>query len=226
MKPLLEAQQEVITDLVLEKLKAEEKYRTAVSNQKRENFRLHREIKDLSRQLDAIRAVFKNKANDKNWKPGETLDEITERILRERDEAIADRDILRINAQREAEHHDRILGKFEKVYKERDEAREALRTLAEHGENEIQKLIKECDEARNKMADALQEVDLRTLDCERMKQERDEARERAKELAELVDGAYIFVELHKPECKYNEKWREAWMEKAKRLIPGVDSIWY
>ena len=36
-----------------------------------------------------------------------------------------------------------------KLERERDEAREALRTLAEHGENEIQKLIKECDEARD-----------------------------------------------------------------------------
>jgi hypothetical protein len=33
----------------------------------------------------------------------------------------------------------------------------------------------ERDEARVKMADALQDVDLRTLDFERMKQERDEA---------------------------------------------------
>ena len=38
-------------------------------------------------------------------------------------------------------------------------------------------LERERDEARNKMADALQEVDLRTLDFERMKEERDEARE-------------------------------------------------
>ena len=60
----------------------------------------------------------------------------------------------------------------------------------------------------------------------RAERERDEARERAKELSELVDGSYIFVELHKPDCEYNKKWREAWMEKAKRLIPGVDSIWY
>jgi hypothetical protein len=38
------------------------------------------------------------------------------------------------------------------------------------------RLERERDEARNKMADALQEVDVRTLDFERMKQERDEAR--------------------------------------------------
>jgi len=38
-------------------------------------------------------------------------------------------------------------------------------------------LQQERDEAREKMADALQEVDLRTLDFDRMKQERDEARD-------------------------------------------------
>lgn len=37
---------------------------------------------------------------------------------------------------------------YERILRELDEAREALRTLAEHGENEIQKLIKERDEAR------------------------------------------------------------------------------
>jgi chromosome segregation ATPase len=37
------------------------------------------------------------------------------------------------------------------------------------------KLERERDEARNKMADALQEVDLRALDFERMKEERDDA---------------------------------------------------
>lgn len=70
--------------------------------------------------------------------------------------------------------------------RERDEAREkckeqheALLTLAEHGENEIQKLLKELTETRNKMADALQEVDLRTLDFERIKQDLHAARAEA-----------------------------------------------
>lgn len=47
----------------------------------------------------------------------------------------------------------------------------------------------ERDEARNKLADAMQEVDLRVLDFERMKGERDEARELAaayKEYAQLL----------------------------------------
>lgn len=45
------------------------------------------------------------------------------------------------------------------------------------------KLERERDEMQNKMADVLQEVDLRTLDFERMRQERDEAREKYDNLA-------------------------------------------
>jgi hypothetical protein len=48
------------------------------------------------------------------------------KLERERDEARAERDILRLDAQREAEHHDRMVGELEKVYKERDEARAAI----------------------------------------------------------------------------------------------------
>ncbi len=92
------------------------------------------------------------------------------------------------------------------------------------------RLERERDELQGQNKKLLEEVnDLirqRPLLVEDFKSERDEARERAKELAELVDGAYILVELHKPECKYNEKWRGVWLQKAKRLIPGVDSIWY
>ena len=68
-----------------------------------------------------------------------------------------------------------IFAHCRKLERERDEAREAIRALAEHGESEIQRITKERDEAMEKMADALQEVDLRTLDFDRMKQERDEA---------------------------------------------------
>lgn len=80
-------------------------------------------------------------------------------LRQELDEVRAERDILRLDAQREAEHHDRMVGELEKVYKERDKA-------------------------RNKMADALREVDLWTLDFECMKQERDEARELAQQMSE------------------------------------------
>jgi hypothetical protein len=53
------------------------------------------------------------------------------KLERERDEARAERDILKLDAQREAEHHDRMVGELEKVYKERDEAREDARLLSE-----------------------------------------------------------------------------------------------
>jgi hypothetical protein len=52
--------------------------------------------------------------------------DFSRKLERERDEARAERDILKLDAQREAEHHDRMVGELEKVYKERDEAREAL----------------------------------------------------------------------------------------------------
>jgi hypothetical protein len=54
----------------------------------------------------------------------------TREALRERDEARAERDILRLDAQREAEQHDRMVGELEKVYAERDEARQRASDLA------------------------------------------------------------------------------------------------
>lgn len=57
------------------------------ANARGECSKLNREIKNLSHQIDAIRAVFKNKANDKNWEPGETLAESFARVMKERDEA-------------------------------------------------------------------------------------------------------------------------------------------
>ena len=59
--------------------------------------------------------------------------------------------------------------------RERDEAREKYDLEATEHMLAINKLCNERDEALNKMADALQEVDLRTLDFERMKEERDDA---------------------------------------------------
>jgi hypothetical protein len=40
-------------------------------------------------------------------------------------------DQLRIDAQREAEHHDRMVGELERVYDERDEARRLAEAMAE-----------------------------------------------------------------------------------------------
>ena len=53
----------------------------------------------------------------------EEMLELARKLEQERDEARNQRDILRIDAQKEAEHHDRMVGELEKVYKERDGAR-------------------------------------------------------------------------------------------------------
>jgi hypothetical protein len=50
-------------------------------------------------------------------------------------------------------------------------------------------LKQERDEAREKMADALQEVDLRILDLERMKQERNKARQQNSKLRYIAERA-------------------------------------
>ena len=94
---------------------------------------------------------------------------------------------------------------WNRVVRERDEARDAIRALAEHGESEIQRITKERDEARNKMADALQEVDLRTLDFERMKQERDEA----------VESIMIILE----ENRHLADGEDCTLAKLKSVVP-------
>jgi hypothetical protein len=52
--------------------------------------------------------------------------EFARKLERERDEARAERDILKLDAQREAEHHDRMVGELERVYAERDRLDNAL----------------------------------------------------------------------------------------------------
>ena len=68
---------------------------------------------------EALTAIHNYKCEVEAW-------ELLRGARRERDEARAERDILKLNAQREAEHHDRMVGELEKVYKERDEARAAI----------------------------------------------------------------------------------------------------
>jgi acyl CoA:acetate/3-ketoacid CoA transferase len=44
-------------------------------------------------------------------------------------ELVLENQKMKLDAQREAEHHDRMVGELEKVYKERDEAREQIKEL-------------------------------------------------------------------------------------------------
>jgi hypothetical protein len=51
-------------------------------------------------------------------------------LERERNEARAERDILRLDAQREAEHHDRMVGELQRLYAKLEEARAIADELA------------------------------------------------------------------------------------------------
>jgi hypothetical protein len=77
-------------------------------------------VQNLSRKLERERdeAIEKHRFAVIHWQIG------VAKMERERDEARTERDILRIDAKREAEHHDKMVGELEKVYKERDEVRE------------------------------------------------------------------------------------------------------
>jgi chromosome segregation ATPase len=79
----------------------------------------------------------------------------------ERDETRNQRDILRLDAQKEAEHHDRMVGELEKVYKERDEAREELKGCKYKNQRISAELLvklrnaeRERDEARSERNEA------------------------------------------------------------------------
>ena len=78
--------------------------------------------------------------------------EVARRLERERDEARNQRDILRLDAQKEAEHHDRMVGELERVYAERDEAREKFDTEATEHMLAINKVCGERDESRSECA--------------------------------------------------------------------------
>lgn len=106
---------------------------------------IEKTCEQLERERDEAR-----EAADKWKKLHDIKDELFKKgiaeVERERDEARADRDIARFSDSA----HDRLVGELAQALRERDEAREkwkeqneALRTLAEHGENEIQKLTKE-----------------------------------------------------------------------------------
>ena len=115
--------------------------------------------------------------------------EVARKLERERDELLQwKKETLLVESQWDEQAVGRLLGlqlgdfikpniepKLRQLIKERDEAREVASGLAKQAE----RLRKERNESRSKMADALQEVDLRTLDFERIKQELHAARAEA-----------------------------------------------
>ena len=80
-------------------------------------------------------------------------------------ELVLENQKMKLDAQREAEHHDRMVGELEKVYKERDEARSeqsSIQCAFEDSQDKIEELERERDEW--------------AAMCGRYKQERDETR--------------------------------------------------
>ena len=86
-------------------------------------------------------------------------------------ELVLENQKLKLDAQREAEHHDRMVGELEKVYKERDEARVTIE-----------------DAKRALNATAYEGLLLAAM---RVKEERDEAREEIEALRELLASEKI-----------------------------------
>jgi len=84
----------------------------------------------------------------------EEASKLAAKLKEERDEARAEIKKLRLYAQREAEHHDGMVGELERVYAERDEARAQAKKLDGAYEDATNyyarwsELIEERDEAR------------------------------------------------------------------------------
>ena len=161
--------------------------------------------------------------------------EVARKLERERDELLQwKKETLLVESQWDEQAVGRLLGlrlgdfikpniepKLRQLIKERDEAREVASGLAKQAE----RLRKERNESRNKMADALQEVDLRTLDFERMKQERDGLLlelEEYRSIAENIGAVKAVSEKEKAirerdeamaeRDRYKRQWEESRME--------------
>jgi len=111
--------------------------------------RLERERDEARKEIDDIRKMLSESGEAiGNGVHDFSIIEMVENIIQsknyfikksdsaewERDEVREENDILRLDAQREAEQHDRMVGELEKVYKERDEVREQYENLKlQHG---------------------------------------------------------------------------------------------
>ena len=130
-------------------------------------------------------------------------------LERERDElrkeleyARKERDEARADAHNYKEGYHIYSLQADSAERERDEAIRQRNETNESSKYAVDYAIRERDEAREKMADALQEVDLRTLDFERMKLERDEARSEWYALQDAFENSCDKIE--KLESERNE----------------------
>ena len=81
-------------------------------------------------------------------------------------ELILENQKLKLDAQREAEHHDRMVGELEKVYKERDEAREDLEFRRGLYKVEEEYLEKAREQIKELIYIADRAIDLADIDLE------------------------------------------------------------
>jgi hypothetical protein len=84
----------------------------------------------IERERDEARADAAKIADILSGLELRSTDELAS-LERERNEARAERDILRLDAQREAEHHDRMVGELQRLYAKLEEARAVAGELAD-----------------------------------------------------------------------------------------------
>jgi hypothetical protein len=85
----------------------------------------------LERERDEARTTIEDAKRALNATDYEGILLAAMRVKDERDEARAERDILRLDAQREAEHHDRMVGELQRLYAKLEEARAIADELAD-----------------------------------------------------------------------------------------------
>lgn len=86
-------------------------------------------VNKLAEERDKARADAARIADILSGLELRSTDELAS-LERERNEARAERDILRLDAQREAEHHDRMVGELQRLYAKLEEARAVADDLA------------------------------------------------------------------------------------------------
>jgi hypothetical protein len=142
------------------------------------------------------------------------IEKTCEQLERERDEALTELEMWRDGNIMHEMHKEEI----EKAERERDEARADLEFR-----RGLYKVLEEANnKVHNRLADALHEVDLRTLDYERMKKERDEAREALEEEKKFHHRTH--AELIQTQCSLMDVTQAiiSTLEENRHLADGDD----
>lgn len=117
----------------------------------------------------------------------ESFSKMAKELKKERDEAIADRDIARLSAQDSDRAHDRMVGELEKFYKERDDAVaecKSLWSLVNANKLRAYKAERERDEAWEAIVGWENKWKCAIEMAAKAEVERDEARDLAQQMSE------------------------------------------